>query len=290
MNLGRAKTALILAFLGLNLLLAYYLFWPEVNRLSRVAVSREDLRRVEAELTRNNFALEAALARSVQKSTFVTVSPASGELNRLRLLLAGESSSITEEEGVTVYRRPGKTARFHPGGLVQIAYTAGPLISVSGAEIADDEAAAKVEEFLKEEDLKPSQAVFSYLKRGSGGNLSVYYHRNNGGQIFFSSYVRVEVSEGRVRVVEIFWLEPVEWPQERAVEIISAAEAVRRLVREIGPSLQPRRVIQVSLGYYSQEYNAERWEVPPVWRIMLDRFEIYYINALTGFREAGPIR
>ncbi len=72
------------------------------------------------------------------------------------------------------------------------------------------------------------------------------------------------------------------------MEVISAAEAVCRVVREIGPSLQPRRIVQVSLGFYSQEYNAERWEVPPVWRIMLDRGETYYINALTGNREAGP--
>jgi hypothetical protein len=44
-------------------------------------------------------------------------------------------------------------------------------------------------------------------------------------------------------------------------------------------------IIDFSLGYYSQEYDAERWEIPPVWRIRLDNGEVYYINAFTGNLE-----
>lgn len=288
MNLGRAKTALIFAFLGLNLFLAYCLFWPDLSRFSTALVSREELRQVEAELARNNFILEASLARPVQKSAFITVAPSAKELNRLRLLFSGDAFSITvDEAGVQVCRSLGKTARIHPGGLVQVAYTAAFPFPGIAAGLSDSGIIAAVEQFLKKEDLLPDQGEFDCLERHGGGDLTVRFYRNDNGQLLFSSYCSATIREGRIQAVDIFWLDLVEWSQERSVEVVSAAEAVCSVAREIGPGLQPRRIIEADLGFYSQEYNAERWEVPPVWRIRLDGGETYYINAFTGNQETG---
>jgi len=43
MNLGRAKSILIIAFVGLNIFLGYYLFWPDFGRLTQVAITAEEL-------------------------------------------------------------------------------------------------------------------------------------------------------------------------------------------------------------------------------------------------------
>ena len=288
MNLGRAKTALILAFLGLNIFLACCLFLPELNRLNTAIVSREKLRQVETELNRNNFTLEAPLARSIQKSAFITVAPSATELKRLRQQFSTDAfSTILDETGVQIYRSPGKVVRVHPGGLVEITYTA--AFPTAGVEdgLSDAAVAAVVEQFLEMEHLLPSQAEFDYLEREDTGDLVVYFYRNDDEQRLFSSYCSVVIGGGRIRTVDIFWLDLLEWLQERSVEVIAAAEAVCKLVQEIGPSPQPCRIVQVDLGFYSQEYNAEQWEVPPVWRIRLDCGGTYYINAFTGSREAA---
>ncbi len=291
MNLGRAKTVLVFAFLGLNLFLAYCLFWPELSCLRALIVYREEMRQVEAELNRNNLILEAPLTRSVQKSAFAAVSPSVSELNRLRLLFSVTAyADAPNEEGVQVFHCFGKTARVYPGGLVQVAYSVALPLDGAGDGVSDTMVAAAVEQTLKKEKLWPPGAEFDYLERESRDGLVIRFYRNDDGQHLFSSYLTVALRKERIETVDIFWLDLVEWSQERSVEVISAAEALCRVIREIGPGQQPRRIVQVDLGFYSQEYNAERWEVPPVWRIRLDNGETYYINAFTGNQETGSDR
>ncbi|MDZ4133647.1 MAG: hypothetical protein U1E11_10990, partial [Dethiobacteria bacterium] len=71
MNLGRAKLILIVAFFGLNLFLGYQLFWPDFGRLTRVAVTTEELRIAEGMLNKSNYFLAASLDRSVQTIDFL---------------------------------------------------------------------------------------------------------------------------------------------------------------------------------------------------------------------------
>jgi regulatory protein YycI of two-component signal transduction system YycFG len=77
MNLGKAKLVFIFAFLGLNLFLAYQLFWPDARKLVQPLVSTHELRQVEAHLIENNYYLQADINRAAQKSGFLTVSPIS---------------------------------------------------------------------------------------------------------------------------------------------------------------------------------------------------------------------
>lgn len=84
----------------------------------------------------------------------------------------------------------------------------------------------------------------------------------------------------------------------------------RRWFRALGPSGEPRPAVPaqtallrlaghlesigepggtitgVSLGYYTGEYQADAWEVPPVWRLDLADGRYYYVNALTGELES----
>jgi len=75
----------------------------------------------------------------------------------------------------------------------------------------------------------------------------------------------------------------------RETEVISPTEALTNLVKELGPSDEPRQIIQVNLGYFSGEYDAEKWEMPPVWRVVLDDEQYYYVNAFTGNLEQDII-
>ncbi|NLA26320.1 MAG: hypothetical protein GX878_02885, partial [Firmicutes bacterium] len=43
--------------------------------------------------------------------------------------------------------------------------------------------------------------------------------------------------------------------------------------------------VKAELGFYSRDYDAEEWEVPPVWRFLFEDGEISYINAFTGNLE-----
>lgn len=69
------------------------------------------------------------------------------------------------------------------------------------------------------------------------------------------------------------------------MEVIPATEALLRMVEVLGPSTRPVRITKVDLGFYSCEYDAEKWEVPPVWRFLFENGESCFINAFTGNLE-----
>ena len=61
--------------------------------------------------------------------------------------------------------------------------------------------------------------------------------------------------------------------------------ALLRFLERYEGSETGESIVDFSLGYYTREYDAQRWEIPPVWRIRLNNGEIYYINAFTGNPE-----
>jgi hypothetical protein len=48
-------------------------------------------------------------------------------------------------------------------------------------------------------------------------------------------------------------------------------------------------ITSITLGYFSGEIDAEKWEISPVWRIVMQNEQVYYINAFTGNLEQDSI-
>lgn len=289
MNLGRAKLILIIAFFGLNLFLGYQLFWPDFGRLTRVAVTTEELRIAEGMLNKNNYFLAASLDRSVQTIDFLAVSPSAEFQKLIRELYTTEETLVNETEEAVLYSVPGELAVINSSGLIQVIYTPGAPLRAGFAELELREQRNAIEAFLNERMIFPKNAVFNLAESTDGGQVIFHYYQVVDEIPVYAGQLRIFVNAERIEAVEIYWLEPVERVPARETEVISPTEALTNLVKELGPSVEPRQIIQVDLGYFSGEYDAEKWEMPPVWRVVLDDEQYYYVNAFTGNLEQDII-
>jgi regulatory protein YycI of two-component signal transduction system YycFG len=289
MNLGRAKLILIIAFFGLNLFLGYQLFWPDFGRLTRVAVTTEELRIAEGMLNKNNYFLAASLDRSVQTIDFLAVSPSAEFQMLIRELYTTEETLVNETEEAVLYSIPGEQAVINLSGLIQVIYTPGVSLRAGFAALELREQRNIIEAFLTERMLFPKDAVFNLAETTDSGQLIFHYHQVLDEIPIYAGQLRVFVNAERIDAVEIYWLDPIERVPARETEVISPTEALTNLVKELGPSDEPRQIIQVNLGYFSGEYDAEKWEMPPVWRVVLDDEQYYYVNAFTGNLEQDII-
>lgn len=289
MNLGRAKSILIIAFICLNLFLGYHLFWPDFGRLTRVAVTAEQVRVTEAMLNQNNYFLETTLDRAIQTSDFIAVTPASGIQIKIMERLIEEEAIFYEQENAKVYRQANEVVVFGSSGLIQISYDPGVFLAEDSAKIEQRELRIKVEQFLNEKRFMPEGLAFDYIKKVEPDSMILHYYQVLDNVPIYTGQLKVTVKLDYIVEIEIYWLEPLERSPAREMEVISATEALTNLVKELGPSIEPRKVKQIDLGYFSGEFDAEKWEIPPVWRIVLDEQQFYYVNAFTGNLEQDII-
>ncbi len=290
MNLARAKMVLIIAFAGLNLFLAYHLFWPDIGKMSGVAVTADDLQSTEDLLKDNNYILETSIDRSVHTGDFLTVSPDRHLRRRLLQMFIEEEAQIDGADDTTIYRLEDKTAMIHDSGLLQLVYESpGTLLAEEWENLEESELRDLVKEFLEGKALLPEGIKFDYIEYLADNKKVLNYYQVVDDTAIFSSRLRVVVEADLLKAVELYWLQPADRSQLRDMQVISAAEALASLVNALGPGTEERVIKHIEIGYYSGEYDAEKWEIPPVWRIVLDDGQSYYINAFTGNMEQKNI-
>lgn len=284
MNIGRAKTILIYAFLGLNLFLCYHLFGGELRRLARVAVSSGDLRYVENRLGEYGYTLETKVDRRIRKSAFLTVAPSREVEPLLRSHFQAAAAPSMEPEGERLYEGKGVRIKFYPGGLARVEYTP-PVEFLEDAVPAEKEdLVSAFERFVR--DKGPAFPAIRYDFTGRSDNRTIlHYVQTFEGRPLYSGYLDAILEHNTLVALEIYWLEPEASFQEREMEVIPVTEALQRLIELLGPSPRPCRIIKADLGFYSRNFDAEEWEVPPVWRFLFENGESYFINAFTGNLE-----
>lgn len=283
MNLGRAKTILIYAFLGLNLLLCYHLFGGALRESTRIRVSGKEWRHVEEQLAENGYILEAKVDRAFRKSSFLTVSPSAVLEERARELY-GAAAVSSGDSTALLYEGRGARLRVFPGGPVQLELIPGAPFTEKAASVDEEGTAALLGRYLQEQGLAPAGICLDRLMH-SGEKTVYYYLQSYEGRLLFSGYLKAVVEKSALVEVEAYLLE-LETPlQEREMEVITAARALLRLIELLGPASPSRRIVKADLGFYSLEYDAEKWEMPPVWRFLFDDGESCLINAFTGNLE-----
>jgi len=289
LNLGQAKSILIIAFLGLNLFLGYQLFWPDFGRLTNVAVTAEELSGLEKMLDENNYVMETSIDRGVKKSEFLKVSANREVKEGIIKNLIGQVAEVDYTDEIIHYRASDLSILEHQSGLIQVDFNEGVCLGENTEDLDKSEMQAKVEEFLAENELKFEGLRFDSVEKENEDQETFLFNQELDGKPIFSGHFRVKLDGGTVNSVAIYWLKPVERIPEREMEVIPATDALHNLVNNLGPGVEKRKINKVELGYYTEEYEAEKWEIPPVWRITLDEKEHYYINAFTGNLEQEPV-
>ncbi len=289
MNLGRATLILIVAFTGLNIFLGYQLFWPDFGRLRQVAITSDQLQATERMLKDNNYVLEASFERAKQTSFFLTVSPDRDIKNDFLDYYIKAGVRINKTDNTTYYQSEEKTVLVHANGLIQVFYKSGAFLIEDTLNLEIRVLKNLVEEFLNNKGLLPEEYVFDYLEINDNNEITIHYYQAMNGMPIYSGQFKVIIENDHITAINIYWLQPVETIPYREMEVISATEALNNLVTELGASTDERTIKEIDLGYFSGEYDAEKWEIPPVWRIVLDGDQKYYINAFTGNLENNAV-
>lgn len=284
MNLSRAKTLLICAFLGLNLLLCYHLFGGEIRKLTRVAVSAAELRQTVRQLEDYGYLLETKADRAVRKSAFLTVAPLWEVGEKLREEFTAAAAPESGPSGAIFYDGDEAKVKLYPAGLARVEFNSGQALPDEVSFSNDQELTSAFELFLQELGPAFSEARLDYLER-YGEEAVLHYVQLFEDMPLYSGYLTAFLENNRLQALEIYWLVPDKPLQEKEMEVIPVTEALLKMAEYLGPSTQPRRIIKAELGFYSCEYDAEKWEVPPVWRFLFEDGESCFINAFTGNLE-----
>lgn len=284
MNIGRAKTILIYAFLGLNLFLCYQLFGGGFKELARARVAGKQWRYVEEQLSESGYIVEARVDHSTRKGSFLTVSPSGAPERIIRERFDLPSTPAIDPEGVLLYQGKGAGLRVSPGGAIRLELTPGLPLPEEIAAADEKMIASLIEQHLRENRLVTTGIAYDHMTR-AGKKTILHYVQTCGEMFLFSGYLKVLMENNIIVGLDMYLLEPETSPGDREMEVISAARALGRLIEILESDLPSRRIVKADLGFYSCEYDAEKWEVPPVWRFLFDNGENCFINAFTGNLE-----
>ncbi|MBS3983835.1 MAG: two-component system regulatory protein YycI [Dethiobacter sp.] len=286
MDLSKAKTILILAFLLLNLFLSYRLLLGPQPLQAGHALSGEDLEKVRALLTAAGYEPAVPIPRQAPRLSLLHVSRKSqADAAWAEMFLGAGVPEAVIANGLTVFTKDGNSVTVAPSG--QVVFRSAATRKKSLANMEEDRHLAEL--FLKEnglwwEDLKLD---FSWPRRAEGGSFFRFVQTYQGFPLFFST-VEVLVAAGQVREVKLYRVVS-EGFSPTELQVISALEAVQIFVEQ-PPVLPAQKIADISLGYFSEDYDAERWETVPVWRIAGTDGTAVYVNAFTGEVETSVLK
>ncbi len=294
MELSRAKTLLIAAFFLLNLFLFYHI-WEEKGESLFPYGQEEELSQLESALEEAKLEMAIGLPRGGIRIGHLVVEPWKIERSEAvhpvwdALGIEREAASDVLEEQPAQAEEERVIISRHGTGDYRLVLREGGTVSLNSAletpseeDVAWEEMEKAAQDFV---DGIPYMADFEldYMQRGQEGTVlnyrQVYDHFP-----LYAGYLQVFMNGLDLTGFYLYRLEPVGFA-EQAREIVPPSTALLRFLEVYAPDGRHKAIVDFSLGYYSQEYDAERWEIPPVWRIRLNNGELYYINAFTGNLE-----
>jgi hypothetical protein len=277
-DLSRAKTILIVAFLTLNLFLGYRLWLSPQGLQAGRALTGEEAEAARETLLEAGFEMLAPIPRQIPRLSLLHVSSVPHNNNSWVGKFFGEDvpGTVTDEMS-TLYIMGQESVEVAQNGLIT-------YLSVAVDDSAGEDSRQIAERFMRDrglwqDDLRLDQTI----SRDAAGSARYRYVQTYQGFPLFFSSVEVLVTDGSVSELTLFRVAPLGFSNHE-IQVISAADAVATFVSQ-NPNFPDKRISDISLGYYSQNYDAERWEIVPVWRIAALDGTMFFVNAFTGEAE-----
>ncbi len=303
MDFSRARTVLIGMFLFLNIFLLYQI-WQDVDRSGFIFPGRkEEETRLEMALSTAGFSLGTSLPKGGMRLAHLVVEPwqfdaaelistfwtlwekekdlppvtekvnneGNGGAERGKTYSCGEYSLHVEEEGLLVFKMKTK--------------------KIFEQEMNNKEYILKIAQIITQKMPFLQDFIFDYAQETD--HLHVFHYRQEYEEYpLYGGYAKLLLDGEDSVVIFLYRLEPLNFAAQTR-EIISPAAALLRFLEAYKPAIhkekpdtaKKKNITEIVLGFYSPGYDAERWEIPPVWRIRLDDGEVYYVNAFTGNLE-----
>ncbi|MGI6319135.1 MAG: hypothetical protein GX263_03290 [Firmicutes bacterium] len=302
MDLSKAKTVLIITFLFLNIFLLYQIMEDEGRGRLGSFGRNEELSRLEIALHEVNLSLDVPLPKGGMQVAHLVVEPFQfqvediigelwklfGGLNNVGISAVEEAFGEEEdgERGFTKYTLGKYEMIVRKEGPVSIKTTGESDSHYRNNNNSNKNSMEGIVQSAQESIQGISflsSFIYDYTQKSQKGPVLNFRQEYDGFPLYagyFQLFMRGLEPEG----CYLYCLEPVGFAEQKR-EVIPPTTALLRLIDAYKGGALETGIIDFSLGYYSQEYDAERWEIPPVWRIRLDNGEVYYINAFTGNLE-----
>jgi regulatory protein YycI of two-component signal transduction system YycFG len=280
-DLSRAKTILIVAFLTLNLFLGYRLWFSPQLLLSGQAMTHEEVDRARELLNGAGFELTAAIPRQIPRLSLLDVGRE--DRNEAEWAMKFFEESLTgrrDEKGNIVFTKGNSRVTVAANGHVSYQGSAIPLTAGS------EDTRQMVEAFMRERNLWRDDLKHDVtLPRDGQGTVRHRFVQTYQGFPLFFCLAEAAVTDNRITELEIYRVVPRGF-SGKEIQVISALEAIEMFLEQ-KVSFSDQRIADISLGYFSADYDAQRWEIVPVWRIADSAGNAVYINAFTGEVETA---
>ena len=315
MNLSRAKTVLIWSFLILNIFLIYQLWQDQGYGRFASFGQQEEIMRLELALQNADLTMPISLPKSTMSLSYMLAEPKISDplelIAELWEVLEGPqapSPSIisTKNEGIGSDEAEAETEakieaeepsidyvdyffgkhklNYRQNGNLSLHLSCGIQAKEGGNEEENSqEEIREILELLGEFSFLEDFTV-DYTLRAENG-IFVFLRQEYENYPLYTRYAYAFSSAGDETLMIRFFRLDILGFAEQEREIIPSSTALLRFLERYEGHDGPMSILEFSLGYYTQEYDAERWEIPPVWRIRLNNGELYYINAFTGNSE-----
>ncbi len=291
MDFSRAKTVLIAAFFCLNLFLLYQIWLEESSGNPGLFGQREEVSRLETALQEASLSLEVSLPRGGLRAAHLVVMPWQPALEEVArdfwLFLQGQEGdeALWSESEFHIIEEDEHKGIVYSWGEREIKMKGEGSLSFLRAlqGLSRDKVGVAAEEMAKEISFL-RDFVYDYKVEAPEEVILRYYQKYEGFPLY-AGYLQFTYREGADGDIDLYRLEPLGFAEQQR-EVIPPATALWRFLEAYTAKQEfPAAIIDFGLGYYSKEYDAQRWEIAPVWRIRLSNGEIYYINAFTGYLE-----
>ncbi|MDO9534041.1 MAG: two-component system regulatory protein YycI [Bacillota bacterium] len=295
MDLSKAKTLLIVTFLFLNIFLVSQILLDE-GRGNLASFGRnEEMSRLETALQEAGISLDVSLPRGGLRIAHLIVEPWRFQPEDIIYELWSvlekdetevppiyeEYDSIANDENlriVTYLFGDYTLVERKEGSLNLRALEEGSLLQTNSIEELQNSA----QKFLNDFSFL-NNFIYDYAQISQKGPI-LNYRQEYEEFPLYAGYLQLYMHELNPAGFYLYRLDPIGFAEQKR-EIIPPSTALVRFLETYNKSNFKTSIIEFSLGYYSQEYDAERWEIPPVWRIRLNNGEVYYVNAFTGNLE-----
>lgn len=150
-------------------------------------------------------------------------------------------------------------------------------------KLSEKEVVNYVEDFIEKHGGLPPDSVLGNLFYDEANNeYHIKYVQKFDDFILTNSYIEVIIVNDQIKSFEKCWLVPIEYQGEEK-DVISPLTAVLKAVQEKQEGSKVITIIEQ--GFYSKLYNADSWQMAPVWVIGFEDGKTYYINSYTGQLE-----
>lgn len=278
----RAITILIISFLMLNIVLVVNLwFRGQPNHQFSLSASQKD--QIIQSLRDKGVILEADIPNEGKSQPILEIGLPKLDENRILQNFFGKGNKPS------LSRTPD--GRKFSLGKEQLIITDNGFITyfnnddrVIWPNLTKEQAEREALSFMKTHKCMPENAVLNRVTYDdkSKGYLLEYVDYYDG---FFiqNSYATVFVTPAGIKSYYQCWLEPLGYVGKRQ-SVISPLTAIMRVISEANAEY-PIVITRIEQGYYSKLYDADRWQLAPVWKIQLGNEDTYYVNAYTGEME-----